>query len=171
VTASAPGPSRHGPPYRAVVLGLGNVLCSDDGAGVVAVQRLRQDYLIPDDVLALDGGTLGLSLLPHVCDAGHLLILDAISARAAPGSVLRFDGDAVGAVLSERLSVHQVGVADLLVAARWLDRSPRRVALLGVVAASTALGFGCSAAVEAQLPRLVRAAARELDLRESGAGP
>lgn len=170
MTASAAASRRPDIAYRAVVLGLGNVLCSDDGAGVIALHRLRQSYVIPGDVLALDGGTLGLSLLPHICDAEHLVILDALAAPGAPGSVLRFDGDAVGPVLNERLSVHQVGVADLLLAARWLDRAPRRVALLGVVAQSTALGVGCSAAVEAQLPLLVRAAARELELSENGAG-
>ena len=47
-----------------LILGLGNVLCSDDGLGIAAVERLREAYDIPDGVLVLDGGTLGMSLLP-----------------------------------------------------------------------------------------------------------
>jgi hydrogenase maturation protease len=148
---------------RTVVLGLGNLLCTDDGLGVAALHQLRQRYVIPDEILLLDGGTLGLALLPHITGAAGLLILDAVGAAAPPGTLLRFEGDAAGLAMRERLSVHQVGVADLLCAARWLDRYPRRTVLLGVVPESTELGVGCTRTVERQLSALVRAAAQELE--------
>ena len=163
MTAGAGAPSALEGAGRTVVLGLGNVLSTDDGLGVVAVHRLRRRYVIPDDVWVIDGGTLGLSLLPHVAGAARLLILDAVGASAPPGTVLRLEGEDVGPAIRERLSVHQVGVADLLCAARWLDRYPRRMVLLGVVPESTELGFGCTATVERRLGALVREAAMELE--------
>ena len=63
---------------KLLVLGLGNVLCRDDGLGVVAVTRLLRRYRIPDDMLVLDGGTLGLSLLPYLQSARDvILVVDA----------------------------------------------------------------------------------------------
>lgn len=151
---------------RALVLGLGNLLCGDDGVGVIAAQRIIDQYAIPNDVAVLDGGTLGLSLLPHLVAAEHVVLLDAVQARSAPGcapgSLVRLEGERLELALSQHLSVHQVGVADLLLGARYLDRYPRRLVLLGLAVDSTELGVRCSAAVEAQIPMLVAAALAEL---------
>jgi hydrogenase maturation protease len=105
-----------------IVLGLGNVLLEDDGVGVAAVTLLRDGYDVPAGVRILDGGTLGLSLLPYLEEAEVLILVDAIRADAPPGSFVRLDGDAVPPAVATRLSPHQIGVADLLDGARWLDR-------------------------------------------------
>jgi Ni/Fe-hydrogenase 1 B-type cytochrome subunit len=110
---------------------------------------------------ALDGGTLGLSLLPHLEDADAALVLDAVRTDASPGSPVRITGEDVGPAVAGRLSPHQVGVADLLDAARWRGRLPARLVLLGVVPSSIELGLGLSAPVAARLPELMAAAAQE----------
>ncbi len=144
-----------------LILGLGNVICSDDGLGVVAAERLRRDYELPGGVEVLDGGTLGLSLLAHVSGADDLLLLDAVRADAPPGTLVRLDGDDVGPAVRERLSVHQIGVADLLDAMRLLDEAPRRLVLLGLVPETLELGIERSPAVAANLDALVAAAVRD----------
>ena len=68
-----------------LVLGLGNVLLGDDGVGPAAVARLHDHHVIPDGVLCLDGGTLGLSLLPYLEDARMVVMVDAIAADAPAG--------------------------------------------------------------------------------------
>jgi hydrogenase maturation protease len=149
-----------------LILGLGNLLCGDDGLGVVAVHRLLRRYVPPAGVRVLDGGTLGLSLLPHLEDARVAILVDAVHAEAPPGSLVRLEGDEVAPAVAARLSPHQVGVADLLDAARWRLRSPEMLFLLGVVPESLALRFGLSPAVAAAVPELVErvvAAAAELD--------
>jgi hydrogenase maturation protease len=138
-----------------LVLGLGNVLCGDDGLGVVAVDRLARRFAAPSGAQVLDGGTLGLSLLPHVEDAGALILVDATLADAPPGALVRLTGDEVGAAVRERLSPHQIGVADLLQGARLLQRCPRALVLLGLVPQTLDLGLGLSVAVQAAVPRLV----------------
>ncbi len=138
-----------------LVLGLGNLLCGDDGAGVAAVELLRELYDFPPGVSVLDGGTLGLSLLPWVEDARDAILVDAVRADAPPGSLLRLEGRDVSIAARERLSVHQVGVADLLGGAHLVGRLPERLVLLGIVPETVELRFGCSPSVEAGLPELV----------------
>jgi hydrogenase maturation protease len=151
---------RQSPP-QVLVLGLGNVLCGDDGLGVAALARLQRDFVAPEHVRLLDGGTLGLSLLPLLEEADEVVVLDAVRAEAAPGTPVRLEGDEVAPAVRERLSPHQVGVSDLLDALRWRSTWPRRLVLLGVVPETLAPGFGLSPAVRDALPGLVDAA-REL---------
>jgi hydrogenase maturation protease len=103
----------------------------------------------------LDGGTLGLSLLPYLDMADTVILVDAVRADASPGSLIRLDGDEVAPAVATRLSPHQVGVADLLDGARWLERYPSRVVLLGLVPASMQLAVGLSPQVHASLTALV----------------
>jgi hydrogenase maturation protease len=144
-----------------LVLGLGNVLCGDDGVGAVAVHLLERRYRVPRGVEVLDGGTLGLSLLPLLEQARVAILVDAIRTGEPPGTLVRLEGDEVAPAVAERLSVHQVGVADLLEAARWRDRYPPRLVLLGIVPESLELGVGRSTAVDAALPALVEAVVAE----------
>jgi hydrogenase maturation protease len=138
-----------------LILGLGNLLCSDDGLGAFVAQAVAESRIIPDGVKVLDGGTLGLALLPYLEDAERAILVDAILADQPPGSLVRLEGDDVGPAVAARLSVHQVGVSDLIEAARWRDRIPPTLVLLGLVPVSTDLGVGLSAPVLAGLPELI----------------
>ena len=142
-------------PTRLLVLGLGNLLCGDDGVGALAVHRLSRSYQSPSGVSILDGGTLGLSLLPYLEDAQQAILVDAVRADQPAGSFIRLEGEAVGPAVEARLSVHQVGVADLLQGAHWRQRYPDRLILLGLVPQTVELGLGLSPAVAAALPSLV----------------
>lgn len=148
-------------PTDLLVLGLGNLLCGDDGLGAAAVSRLDQDWEAPEGVRVLDGGTLGLALLPYLEDARDVILVDAIRADASTGSFVRLIGDEVAPAVLQRLSVHQIGVADLLDGARLRGRYPRRLVLLGLVPLTLGLGVGRSAQVEAALPGLVERVVEE----------
>jgi hydrogenase maturation protease len=144
-----------------LVLGLGNVLLRDDGVGAAAVARLIDQYELPDSVSVLDGGTLGLSLLPYLEDAASVLLVDAVTADAPPGTLVRLERDEVGPAVATRLSPHQIGVADLLDGAQWRGRYPSRVLLLGIVPESLDLEVGLSPSVAAALPALVECVVEE----------
>ena len=144
-----------------LVLGLGNVLCGDDGVGTAAVTLLNRRYEIPDGVQVLDGGTLGLSLLPYIEDAQQVILIDAVRSDDPAGSFVRLEGDAVAPAVANRLSPHQIGVADLLEGARLRARYPRRVVLHGLVPETLELRLGRSPAVERSLPQLVERVAAE----------
>lgn len=147
---------------RILVLGLGNVLLADDGVGPAALARLERDYQIPPEVRLVEGGTLGLSLLAELAEAEHVILVDAVATDAAPGSLVRLDGADVIDAVRDRLSVHQVGVADLLDVARLLGRYPASVVLLGVVPAAINLSVSRTSAVESALTALVAAVVQEV---------
>ena len=149
---------------RLLILGLGNVLLGDDGVGPAVIARLRDSYVAAAGSLLLDGGTLGLSLLPYLEDAQAVILVDAVAADAPAGTLVRLEGADVGPAVATRLSPHQVGVADLLQGARWHDREPARLMLLGIVPESIELGIGLSRAVLRALPDLV-----DLVIHEAGA--
>ncbi len=141
---------------RLLVLGLGNVLLGDDGAGVEAAMLIKSRFRVPDGVEVLDGGTLGLSLLGAISEAETAVLVDAVRADdAPPGTILRLEGDEVPPAVAQRLSPHQVGVADLLDAARLIGRYPSRLVLCGVVPQSIELNVGLTAPVAAAIPALV----------------
>ena len=138
-----------------LVLGLGNVLLGDDGVGPGAIAYLRRHCAIPDGVHCLDGGTLGLALLPHLEDARAVIMIDAVAVDGAPGTLVRITGKDVGPAVATRLSPHQVGVADLLQGARWHDREPARLVLFGIVPESIELRVGLSKPVLGAMADLI----------------
>ena len=144
-----------------LVLGLGNLICSDDGLGVVAVDRLQRRYELPESARALDGGTHGMSLLNEFEGVDDVILVDAVASDSPPGTRLRVEGETVMAAVRERESSHQVGVSDLLDALSFTDALPRRLVLLGIVPKTDELGLGLSPEVEAELDALVDAVAEE----------
>ncbi len=148
---------------RLCVLGLGNLLCRDDGLGVVAVQRLLAQYRLGPGVVALDGGTLGMSLMSHVADVPSLLLVDAVELDEPPGTLVQLTGENVALAAAQRLSVHQVGVVDLLDGLRLTGRYPESLHLMGLVPETTQLGVDLSPAVEDRLPDLVHRVAERIE--------
>jgi hydrogenase maturation protease len=90
-----------------------------------------------------------------------VILVDAVRADAPPGTLVRLERDEVGPAVATRLSPHQIGVADLLDGAQWLDRYPSRVLLLGIVPESLDLDVGLSPSVAASLPALVECVVEE----------
>ena len=145
-----------------IVLGIGNVLLCDEGAGVRALERLQTRYLLSEQVQALDGGTMGLDLLPYIEQASSLLILDAVQRGRPPGSLVRLEGTEIPAVLALKLSVHQVGLQELLAASLFRQTLPDRIVLWGIEPAVVNWGLELSATVAASIDDLASAAAMEL---------
>ena len=148
-------------PAKYVVLGLGNTLHSDDGVGPRAIEKLKSKLTLPEDVTLIEGGTLGLELLAYVWDCSYLLVLDAVDFGQPPGTLIRMSGQELHTLPSQG-SVHQLGVADLLVALRVLASRQPTVVLLGVQPATTDWGTELSPPVEAAMESLTEAAITEL---------
>ncbi len=148
--------------FGVLVLGLGNVLLGDDGLGAEALARVERDHHAPPGVQLEDGGTLGLALLGLIADAEHVILVDAVRTGAAPGTLVRIDGSDVFDAVRDRLSPHQVGVADLLEAARLIERYPSTVTLLGLAPDTIELSVVRSRAVGQALNELVAAIVREV---------
>lgn len=116
---------------RVLVLGVGNILLSDEGFGVAAVERLERDYVWPDNVRLLDGGTLGLLLMPEIMDCDQLVVLDVVLGPAAPGTVYLLEGEDLRKSLSFRDSTHQTDLQDTLVSCELAGHRPDAI-IIGI---------------------------------------
>ena len=148
---------------RAVVLGVGNILLSDEGVGVRAVERLAHDYRLPENVTVLDGGTSAMELLDDLARADLLIIADCVRTGRPPASQVRLADGEVPALLRQKLSPHQVGLSDVLATLVIADEAPGRIIIHGVEPASLATGMALTPAVAAALPGLVEAIAGDLE--------
>lgn len=143
------------PRVRALVLGVGNPLMSDDGVGLRLLRALAESCSLVG-VEFVDAGTLSLLLLPRLEGADGLLVLDAAQFDAAAGAVRTLEGPAMDEFLrSSRCSVHEVGLRDLIDAARLTGVLPQRRALVGVQPLAVGWGESLSPAVEAAVPSAV----------------
>ena len=143
----------------ALVLGFGNVLLCDDGAGVQIVERLRAT-LGADAADFIDAGTLSFSLLPYIEATEAMLVIDAADIDSPPGAIGLFEGPAMDEFLlsTRRRSVHEVGLIDLLDMARLRDCLPRRRALLCIQPSRIDWSETLSVPVAEALPEAVRQA-------------
>ena len=152
-----------------LVLGIGNLVMSDDGVGVKAVQELSRRYRFPPEVQLLDGGTLGLDLLPALEGKEMLLLLDAVETGSLPGTIVRLEGDEIPVAMTTKLSPHQMGLKDLLAVASLTGVAFREQVLLGVQPEQIGMGLELSAPVAAALEPLLERALAEL--HRWGQGP
>jgi len=149
---------------RVVVLGVGNLVMSDEGLGVHCVQQLEAEAVLPREVIILDGGTSTHELLGDLENLDLLVIVDAVAGGGAPGTMVRLEGDAVPSAFSNTLSPHQHGIHDLLATLQLLGRAPKRVVVLGATPARMTLGLDLSPALAAILPELGRRVQAEVKL-------
>lgn len=149
------------------MLGLGNLVHSDDGLGVHAIHQLQRDERVPADVSLLDGGTQGLSLIPHLTGFSRVLVIDAVNAGEAPGTLLRYEGKALEG-LPGKATVHQLGFADLMVAMKLLGEAPKEVVVMGIEPASTDWGAELTKPVQDTFPSLLDIVIEQLESWKGG---
>ena len=166
------------PGRRIVVLGVGNLLWADEGFGVRCVEALGAGWELPPDVEVMDGGTLGLALVPELLDATHVLLFDAVAHRGEPGTlVVARDDEVPGLVGGTKMSLHQVGVNDILASLELLGHKPRHLTVVGIKPVQLAdYGGSLSEPVRAQLPAALALGLEELrrwgvEVRERTGGP
>src|SRR5215469_7727643 len=147
--------------FSTVVVGVGNTVLSGDGVGVHAVRALMRDPRLMPGIAILDGGKLGLELLGRIANARRILFLDAVHSSVAPGTVIRVEGDELLGTKIE-WSVHQAGIADLMVALTLVSSKNAEVVVLGLRPVKVAWGRSLSPAVRTAVAPLVDAALDQL---------
>lgn len=144
---------------RIVVLGVGNILLSDEGVGVQLLRHMQDQYPALDGVLYLDAGTVGLSLAMYLENTEAILILDAGELGAAPGTIQVFTGPAMDYFNNRRgRSAHEVGLRDLLAVAQLTMALPPNRALIVIQPGNISWGLYLSNAVAQALPAAARMA-------------
>lgn len=151
---------------RILVLGVGNILLTDEAIGVHIAEALAERYILPDYVEVMDGGTAGMELLDSMAGRDHLIITDAIVTAKSARTIRILRDEEVPALFTNKISPHQLGLSDVLSALRFTVEFPAKLTLVGVVPASLEPDIGLTpqlqAAVEPALQQVLAV------LRESG---
>ncbi len=144
------------------VIGLGNPLLGDDALGLVALERLYTQYVMPDEVSLHDGGTWGMSLLPTIEDATHVLFLDAIDRKEPAGTFIRMEGAEIPATLATMVSPHQIDLREVLAVTLLRGTFPVHAVAVGVQPETLATQVALSRTVAACVDIVVAAAVAQL---------
>jgi len=142
-------------PQKIVILGVGNLLLSDEGVGVHVANELMKMEL-PPGVSVVEGGTDGFRLLNVITGADRLIVIDAVRGGAAPGSIYRFDIDDVRNCPSGfKTSVHQIGILEVIDLSGLIGKTPRTT-VIGVEPKSLVMSMELSPEIKAKIPRIIK---------------
>jgi len=142
------------PPIRTLVIGLGNPLMGDDGAGVAVLELLRADWEIPPEVELIDGGTWGMNLLPLVESTRHLILVDAIRSGAVPGTLTVLERNQLPRYFALKLSPHQIDLREILALAELRGLLPEDLVAIGIEPEQVEMEMRLSPRVSAGLGKL-----------------
>jgi hydrogenase maturation protease len=148
-----------------LVLGIGNILLSDEGAGVRAIEFLNRHYEIPPVLTLVDAGTMGLEILPYLEGKTDLIIVDAVVSDKQPGHVLRKKLNDAGVFFRNKISPHQLGLSEVLGAATLTGCLPPEIVLLGIVPKKLDAGLEFSSEIDKAFPHLIDQLIEEIQSR------
>jgi hydrogenase maturation protease len=145
-----------------LILGLGNPLLGDEGIGVRVAEELAR-LKLPDGVSVVEGGTAGLGLIGLMEGYERVIVVDAADMGRPPGHVVRFTpSDAKFETVGGPLSLHQVGLGEVLALAQALEVAPAALVIIGVQPGRIEARTGPSPELEGAIPQIIRIVLEEL---------
>lgn len=149
------------PPLPILILGVGNILLSDEGIGVRVIEELSKMKL-PDNVELLDGGTASDVYISFLAGREKVIIVDSVKGEGEPLSIYRFDYKDVAYEPSFPTSLHQVGIIDTLQMADFMNAMPKEAIIIGVEPYSLEAGTSLSAEMSGKMPKILEVVLKEL---------
>jgi len=144
---------------QTLILGIGNTLLSDEGAGIHALNVLQLYHPDLSNLTYVDGGTLSFTLAAYIEDCDNLIGFDAAELKAPAGTVRAMVGREMDEFLgAARRSPHEVGLLDLFDIARLTEALPTNRALIGIQPKHIGWGMSPTDPVEKALPAAVNKA-------------
>ena len=136
------------------VLGIGNIILSDEGFGVRVVEYLQKNFSFPDNVALIDGGTLGIELTEFITGTKKLLIIDSIDGDKPAGTLFHLEGSEVRAHFNEKISAHEIGIQDVLTMLELTGRAIPEVVVIGAQPFSLEAGVELTPQMKKLLPTI-----------------
>ncbi len=116
------------------IIGIGNLICGDEGFGVHTIQYLENNFIFPDNVILKDAGTAAIYMSPFLEECDPVLVIDVVDIDAAPGSVHFYDqADVKMGNIQTKMSPHQLGLLEIIEICRLRDAAPENVEFYCVV--------------------------------------
>ncbi len=145
------------------IIGIGNMLYSDEGVGVHVIPSLEEMFENYPQVEVIEGSTDGIRLLEPVEATNHLIIIDAINAGKEPGTLITLINRELPIYFGIKMSIHQLGFQEVLGMALLRERLPENMVMFGLQPASLKLGMELSEEIKQQLPLLIKAVKQQVD--------
>ncbi|BCB96679.1 hydrogenase 2 maturation protease [Dissulfurispira thermophila] len=145
------------------LIGLGNILLKDEGVGVHVANTIKQRYTFSPDVEVIDGGTMGLDLLPLLEGRDKVLIVDAVDFAKEYGYISIIENEAIPSILNSKLSVHHINLSDVLFAAKLMDILPPEICLIGIQPKSIDVGLDMTDEINEKIETLIDAVIKKLN--------
>lgn len=149
-------------PPRITVLGIGNILLTDEGFGVRVIEKLHEQYTFPENVSILDGGVLGIHLLGVMSESDHLIVVDAVKNHQPPGTLYRLEQDELPCRILMKNSLHQTDFLETLTLCEALDHVPKTLVLGAEPEDITTHGVELTPAVAARVDEMIEKVLDEL---------
>ena len=137
------------------VLGIGNIILSDEGFGVRVVEYLKENYEFPQNVQLVDGGTLGVELTHFIIGTKKLLIIDSIDGDKPAGTIFHLVGDEIKNHFNEKISAHEIGIQDVLTMMEITGKIIPEVVVIGAQPFSLEAGVELTEDMQKILPQIV----------------
>jgi hydrogenase maturation protease len=146
-----------------LILGVGNLLLSDEGVGVHIAQRMMHMNL-PPEVHVVEGGTDGFGLVSVILEADRMILIDAVKGGGQPGSIYRFDiHDCPPYPDLFKTSVHQISILEVINLSSLIGSTPRTT-IIGVEPHCLDMGMELSPQIEAKIPTIIQLIQKEIAL-------
>ncbi len=152
-----------------LILGVGNVLLTDEGFGIRVIERLQKWYDFPDNVTVADGGVLGVHLLGVIAGADQLIVVDIIRNHGRPGDLYRLAGEEIPGRIRAKNSLHQVDFLEALTLCQALDKVPETVIVGAEPEDLETLAVGLTPVLEAKVDAVIEMVLEELRRLDSPA--
>lgn len=146
---------------KILVLGIGNVLMTDEGLGVRALEAVRDGYCPLPGVRCVDGGTMGLALLDLIKEFPSIIVIDAVKSGSKPGTILTICGKDIPASAGIRPSAHGLGIKEMMTLAEFEGFHPD-ITVIGMEPKDVSPGLGLTPLVKKRLLSLVEAVIEEI---------
>jgi len=154
---------------KIAVLGIGNPLLGDDGFGIEVVKRLEKVIGESPEVELIDGGSLGIYLLPYLEGKTHLIVVDVVNFGGRPGEIKKFNLDEIPGYIHLKVSEHQITFHEVIALMRLLNIKPVESVLIGVQPKENNWGAKMSDEVENAIDIVVDEVKKQIDIWKQNA--
>jgi hydrogenase maturation protease len=147
---------------RILVLGVGNILFTDEGIGVRCIEQMQEKFSFSGNVTLMDGGTLGTRLMGPILESDYLIVCDAVLCDDKPGSVYRLVGDDLRKSLAFRDSMHQTDLVDTLGMCELVGNRPEAIVIGMEPADYQTMALELSETAQNAMPVMIESVVQEI---------
>ncbi len=148
------------------ILAVGNLLQRDEGVGIHVLRRMEKQWRFTPEISLIDGGTMGTDLLPYLEAHERVIILDAVNFNKQPGFIGTIENEDILRRINTKLSIHHLGLSDVLSAAQLLDIEPQELYLIGIQPENIEMGLELTEGIHSRVDKMIEIAV--MKLREWG---